>query len=168
MYYLDTCIIISFFAKKESDHVKSANIINKLNGDFFISTFTALELFCNIYRNVDKFLLISGLEKASRSRLIKTKVILEYMIKSLDLIIEPDKVEEVYLKEFNSNVFKKFFETFEIIPYVNLHTGDSLVLSYAHDLKKRGKIKYLVTIDRDFENCKESIKNCTGIEVIFN
>jgi|YelNatPaOPRAMG01_1025707.scaffolds.fasta_scaffold69895_2 predicted nucleic acid-binding protein len=60
MSYLDTCVIISYCIDGDPNHSKAVNIIEKLRkideiDRFYASTFTLVELYSAVSRNIQNY-----------------------------------------------------------------------------------------------------------------
>jgi len=167
MFYLDTNVILSYTHTTEELHWHAKNVIENLEGEFYSSPFTILELYCVVSRNIDKYKL--PLPHFRRlDEIEKVKTVVENAIRSLDLTVCSDDVADEEIEWLGVKVFSKYFDAIRLAPKIRLPTGDMLHVSYAWQLKNEGKIEYIVSLDNDFQKKRDLIENETGIKMIPN
>ena len=168
MFYLDTNVILSYnFETEGEEHWRAINLIENLEGKFYTSPFTILELYCVVSRNIGKYKLPLPHFRRLREN-EKVKTVVENAIRSLNLTVCPDDVANEEIEWLGVKVFSKYFDAIRLAPKVKLRTGDILHVAYACQLKKDGKIEYIVSLDKDFQEKKELIENETGIKLLSN
>jgi predicted nucleic acid-binding protein len=165
MYYVDTNAVLDYAFETRERHERAKELIDETGGDRYISSFVVLELYCVISRNIEDFSYPFDFEKATAPE-IKVKTIVKYAIRKLSPIIFPDKVEIKEIEELNIKVFNKYFEGIRLTPEIKMPSRDTLHVAYANELKKDGKIKYILTFDSDFIKKKDLIERITGIQII--
>lgn len=160
--YVDTCVAMSYCFAEEKNHQKALALVNRVREDglLYTSSFALTELYCTLARK--RFKLPPGLQGMPKKSKISGAV--DYIIKKMDLKILPD---EPQLKDLVSiKVFHKFEEATQAAFSTELPTKDSLHIAYAFELKKKGKIKQLVSLDEaHMGQNKEFIEKYTGLIV---
>ena len=166
MFYLDTDVILSYsFATRGDEHWRAVNLIEKIEGSkFYASPFTILELCCVVSRNIGKYKLpFSSFRKLKEE--IKVKMVIAHAIRSLNLTVCSDDTANEEMEWVGIKVFSKYFDAIRLAPKIRLPTGDTLHVAYACQLKKEGKIEYIVSLDDDFQKKEELIENETDIKL---
>jgi predicted nucleic acid-binding protein len=169
MYYLDTNIILSYNYRTEEDHLEAFNLIERIkdpNGNFYISTFSILELYCVISRNIDKYKLPPFSQFRSKTEEDKINFIIQYAINKLKLKICPENITSKEIKTLNVSVFLEYYNAIKLAPNIKLTASDTLHIAYACRLKKEGAITHIVSFDTDFQKKKGQIEDETGIKII--
>ncbi len=165
MFYLDTNVILSYNFETEEQHWRTVNLINNLEGRFYTSPFTILELYCVISRNIGKYKLPFPKFRRQNDKK-KVKMIVEYVIRRLNLAVSSDSDEITdEIEGLGIKMFSKYFDGIKLAPKVKLRTGDVLHIAYACQMKNEGKIEYIVSLDEDFQKKKDLIENETDIKV---
>ncbi|MGB2843059.1 MAG: type II toxin-antitoxin system VapC family toxin [Halobacteriota archaeon] len=167
MFYLDTDVILSYsFATRGDEHLRAVNLIEKIEGSkFYASPFTILELCCTVSRDINKYKLPSPTFRKQKEE-IKVKMAVEYAIRSLNLTVCSDDTANKEMGWLGIKVFSRYFDAIKLAPKVKLRTGDTLHVAYACQLKKDGRIEYIVSLDDDFQKKGESIERETGIKLL--
>ena len=169
MYYVDTNAVLDYAfpnIRAKERHDRAKELIDETEANCYISSFVVLELSCVISRNIEDFSYPFDFERASTQE-VKVKAIVKYAIRKLAPIISPNNVSVKEIKELNINVFDKYFEAIRLAPKIKLHSGDTLHVAYAKELKRDGKIKYILTFDSNFIKKKDMIESNTGIKIIY-
>ncbi|RLG35129.1 hypothetical protein DRN97_00685 [Methanosarcinales archaeon] len=165
MFYLDTNIILSYTHKTEELHWQAKNLIENLEGKFYASPFSILELYCVVSRNIGKYKLpLPHFWRLGENKKVKTVV--ENAIRSLNLTVCSDDTANKEIEWLSAKVFSIYFDAIRLASKVKLRTGDILHVAYACQLKKEGKIEYIVSLDDDFQKKEELIENETGIKLL--
>jgi predicted nucleic acid-binding protein len=165
MFYLDTNVILSYTHKTEALHWQAKSLIENLEGKFYASPFSILELFCVVSRNIGKYKLpLPHFRRLRESEKVKTVV--ENAIRSLNLTVCSDDAVNKEIEWLSAEVFSRYFDAITLAPKVKLRTGDTLHVGYAGKLKKEGKIEYIVSLDDDFQKKEDLIENETGIKLL--
>lgn len=165
MYYLDTQVILAYSYDSETEHDNAVKVLKDLDGDYYTSPIGLLELYGVVSRNVNKFELPSK-SMQSLPVDIKVGIIVDFAIKKLNIKCCVDNNGLTKYASMNVDISSRYHEIIQLAPKLQLHAGDSLHVSYATDLMKSGKIKYIVSLDKHFKAKKENIKRVTGIELI--
>ncbi|KAF5434041.1 putative nucleic acid-binding protein, contains PIN domain [Candidatus Methanophagaceae archaeon] len=165
MYYVDTNAVLDYAFEVRERHERAKELIDETEEVCYISSFVVLELSCVISREIEDFSYQFNFKRATTQE-IKVKVIVKYAIRKLAPIISPDNVKIKRLAEFNVKVFDKYFEAIRLAPTIILPSRDTLHVAYAKELKKDGKIKYILTFDSHFIKKKDLIESNTGIKII--
>jgi hypothetical protein len=97
---------------------------------------------------------------------IKVKMAVEYAIRNLNLTVYSDDITNKEVEWLGFKVFSRYFDAIKLAPKVKLRTGDTLHVAYAYQLKREGKIEYIVSLDEDFQKKKNLIENETGIKLL--
>ncbi len=160
--YVDTNIVLAYAFEEEKQHTDAERMVTEARerGAFYISSFTILELYCVLSRNISKYRLPPIFEEILDSS-AKVRGAVKYAVKRLDPIILSDELQVNDIDDIR--IFHRFYETIKLAPKIKLTTADSIHVAYAHQLKKEDKIKYFMTADRDFDKKKDLIKENTGI-----
>lgn len=168
MYYLDTHLILSYNYETEEQHWIASDLIDNIEGKFYASPFTILELYCTVSRNLGKYKLpFPSFRKLEEK--IKAKMVIEHAIRKIDVTICSDDIANEEIEWIGISMFSKYFDAIKLAPKVQLPTGDTLHVAYACQLKKEGKIKYIVSIDfHHFHKKKKLIERETGIKLLPN
>ena len=166
MFYLDTDVILAYNYKTEVQHWRAVNLIEKIEGSkFYASPFTILELSCAVSRDIGKYKLpFSSFRELKEET--KVKMVIEHAIRSLNLTVCSDDTANKEIEWLGVKVFSKYFDAIRLAPKVKLRTGDILHVAYACQLKKEGKIEYIVSLDDDFQKKEELIEDETGIKLL--
>lgn len=152
MYYVDTNAVLDYAfpnSRAKERHERAKKLIDETEGNCYLSSFVVLELSCVISRNIDDFSYPFDFEKATTQE-VKVKAIVKYAIRKPAPIISPNNVRVKELEELNIKVFDTYFEAIRLVPKIKLHSCDTLHVAYAEELKRDGKINYIVTFDSDF------------------
>lgn len=165
MFYLDTNIILAYTHKTEELHWQAKFVIENLEGKFYASPFSILELYCVVSRNIGKYKLHLPYFRRLREN-EKVKTVVENAIRSLNLTVCSDDTANEEIEWLGVKVFSKYFDAIRLAPKVKLPKGDTLHVSYAFQLKNEGKIEYIVSLDKHFQEKKELIENETGIKLL--
>jgi len=165
MYYVDTNAVLDYAFEVRERHERAKELIDETEEVCYISSFVVLELSCVISREIEDFSYLFDFERATTQE-IKVKAIVKYAIRKLAPIIFPDNVKIRRIAEFNVKVFDIYFEAIRLAPTIMLPSRDTLHVAYAKELKKDGKIKYILTFDSHFIKKKELIESNTGIKII--
>lgn len=168
MYYVDTNAVLDYAFPNVRDrgrHERAKELIDETEENCYISSFVVLELSCVISRNIEDFSYPFDFERATTQE-IKVKAIVKYAIRKLAPIISSNNIRVKEIKELTIKVFDKYFEAIRLAPKIKLHSCDTLHVAYAEELKKDGKIKYILTFDSDFIKKKDLIENNTCIKII--
>jgi len=168
MYYVDTNAVLDYAFPNSRDrerHERAKELIDETEENCYISSFVVLELSCVISRNIEDFSYPFDFERATTQE-VKVKAIVKYAIRKLAPIISPNNVRIKEIKELNVNVFDKYFEAVRLAPKIKLHSFDTLHVAHAEELKRDGKIKYIVTFDSHFIKKRDLIECNKGIKII--
>lgn len=169
MYYLDTNIVLSYNYTTEEDHLKAFELIESikdLNGNFYISTFSILELYCVISRNIGKYTLPPFSQFRLKTEEDKINFIIKFAISKLKLKICPENITSKEIEGLNVSVFSEYFDAIKLAPNIKLKTLDALHIACACRLKEEGATIHLVSFDKDFLKKKCQIEDKTGIKII--
>jgi len=166
MFYLDTDVILAYNYETEVQHWRAVNLIEKIEGSkFYASPFSILELCCTVSRDINKYKLPSPTFRKQKEE-IKVKMAVEYAIRSLNLTVCSDDTANKEMEWLGAKVFSRYFDAIKLAPKAKLRTGDTLHVAYACQLKKEGKIEYIVSLDNDFQEKEVLIENETGIKLL--
>ena len=166
MFYLDTNVILSYNYETEKLHWQAVNLIEKIEGSkFYASPFSILELYCTVSRTIGKYKLPFPRFRKLKEEL-KVKMVIEHAIRSLNLTVCSDDTANKEIEWLSAKVFSRYFDAIKLAPKAKLRTGDTLHVAYACQLKKEGKIEYIVSLDNDFQEKEGSIERETGIKLL--
>jgi len=166
MFYLDTNVILSYNFETEKLHLQAVNLIEKIEGSkFYASPFSILELYCTVSRTIGKYKLPFPRFRKLKEEL-KVKMVIEHAIRSLNLTVCSDDTANKEIEWLSVKVFSRYFDAIRLAPKVKLRTGDLLHVAYACQLKKEGKIEYIVSLDDDFQKKEGPIERETGIKLL--
>lgn len=162
--YVDICIAISYCFPEEPRHQEAVEIVNEVGRDrpFYISPFSAVELYCTLAKHVSKYKLLPVLQEMPEA--MKVEGMVNLVIGKLNLKIYPP--DEPRVKDMiGTKIFHKFWEAIQRAPDIKLPTGDMLNLVYALQLKEKGKVKQIISLDENFTNNRDLIERLTGLVV---
>ena len=169
MYYIDTNIVLSYNFTTEETHLRAFNLIRKIKkstDEFYISPLTILELYCVVSRNINKYTLPPIALILFRSDKDKVEYIIKYSIQRLNLKICQEINTNSELENLNIEIFSEYQCAIKLSPRIKLRSLDMLHIAYAFRLRKEGKIKYIVSLDKEIRERKLLIKNITDINLI--
>lgn len=164
--YIDTCVAISYYLQ-DSRYEKAKRILKEVENDkpFCISPYTILEFYSVLARRRESFRILPGLEKLSPEAKIRSMI--SRIINDMNLKIPfPDepKVED-FMK---TKIFHKFLDAIRLAVQIQLPTGDLVHVAYALQLKEKGSIRKIISIDDEWKKRKGLIEQQTGLTVICN
>lgn len=166
MFYLDTDVILAYNYETEVQHWRAVDLIERIEGSkFYTSSFTILELYCVVSRNIGKYKLPFSSFRSLKEE-TQVKMVIEHAIRSLNLTVCSDDTANTEIGWLSAKVFSRYFDAIRLAPKVKLKPGDTLHVTYAHQLKTEGKIEYIVSLDNDFQKKGEAIENETGIKLL--
>jgi predicted nucleic acid-binding protein len=165
MFYLDTNVILSYNHKTEALHWQAKSLIENLEGEFYTSPFTILELFCVVSRNIGKYKVPFPHFRRLREN-EKVKTVVENAIRSLNLTVCSDDITNKEIKWLGVKTFARYFDSIALAPKVKLPAKDILHVSYAYRMKNEGKIRYIVSLDNHFQEKRDLIENETDIKLL--
>jgi len=165
MAYLDTNVIIAYGFDGDPNHEKAVSIIEggRSVGEFYGSTFTLVELFCALYRNIQKYRLPPGIEQIVDER-SKVRVTVSYLLYNLNIHMFSDESRLMDLDNLKS--FHVFYEAIHLAQKIKLRTLDMLHLAYANQLAKKNIIDYFITLDSAIVEKKGEIEESIGVKVV--
>jgi|WetSurMetagenome_2_1015567.scaffolds.fasta_scaffold421716_2 predicted nucleic acid-binding protein len=167
MYYLDTCVVLAYAFDSEVKHENAVTMIKSLNGELFFSSFGATELVCCISRNLGKYHIpIPNFQNFNDE--VKIDLLARYVIENLKLSFIDDDPRISASSLLKKDAYYQFNDVMHHAHQIKLRTGDAIHVSIAKELKKMGKIGYIVTTDSDINDKKDEIRDATGLEIIFN
>jgi predicted nucleic acid-binding protein len=170
MFYLDTSLVIAYGIEGDPNHERAVDVIEKIKkkfgiSEFYTSTFTLVELYAVLSRNIQKYRLPPGIEELANSRK-KLQATIKYLLQLLSICIFSDNSELVNLNGLK--LFNKFSEAINLSTELKLKSSDLLHIAYVSQLAKKKVIKFFITFDAGILKQKEAILKNTGIEVISN
>ena len=163
--YVDTNVIVSY-ALGDDNHPKAVKMINEVKneGQLYISTFTIVELYSVLSRNISKYKLPPTFEELIHPSM-KVKLAVEYALGKLNFNILPDDSVVKELEGIKVKAHRLFYKAIKLAPKIKLKTNDLVHIAYAHQLKRKGKIDSIMTLDEDFKKKRDLIKKHTKLLV---
>jgi len=183
MYYVDTCVLISYVFASDSGHEASQraleDIVVKQGHKLYGSTFTLVEACNSICRKITKeakWRLSDPLQRyidiykdyGDRHRQL-ISLIFSFLKEKLNI----EFVDNEDLYKFETTGLDKlempriFKESIELSYKISVRIKDLLHLAYAYMLSKTHNIRFFLTRDiGDFKNVKDAIKHSLQIEVV--
>jgi len=187
MFYLDTCILISYIFESDRRHQDIIKEVNNFTnqGTLHISPLTLLELYMvalvrlihnkwklpGPLRNIAKHYPLQDLRK------ILFGILIGYLTQSINIQIHGDNEVEDLVRKFQEYAKLKIsncqVDVLKIYDYILslvkqgliIQYADMLHILYAHELSKKKYVKYFVTSDTIFEKYSDLILNLLGLNL---
>jgi len=169
MFYVDTHVVLSYNFTTEETHLEAFNLINRIKNfsdEFYISPLSVLELYCVISRNITKYKMPPIAFVGLKTEEEKIEYILQYTIQSLNLEICLENNISKELEGLKIKVFSEYHCAIKLSPKIKLSTLDTIHIAYASRLREEGKIRYVVSLDKDIRKKRRLIDAETGVKII--
>lgn len=96
---------------------------------------------------------------------MKVKLAVKYALSKLDFNILQDDSVVKKLEGIKVKAHRLFYKAINLAPKIKLKASDLVHIAYAHQLKRKGKIDSIMTLDKDFKKKRDLIKKHTGLLV---
>lgn len=164
MYYIDTNVILSFIFRSEN-WKKAEKVVEMIKGkEVSLSPITLAELKSVICRRIDEIEITELRPRIKRlNRAERCRYLFEFVIKYILQLfrIRPiSDCKEVEMGNTRMNIYIK--DAIDIAEHIPLKTLDLLHLAYA----RGGGAKYFITLDREFIEKRDNIKEKLDIEIM--